>query len=84
MHLNLIIDSKYNPKEIRDLVFKNEEAWVGSFDVDLWDILIAFKLFPSLSQIRKDPKWSKLREIPQGCTEYCIGKLKHQIRIVKL
>jgi hypothetical protein len=48
---------------------------------DMWDLLAHLKLFPSKSQVRKDPKWGAITAIPLGWTEFQFGKKRIAVSI---
>ena len=52
-------------------------------DVDFYDILVKSNVFQSRSSARKDQKWGLLKDIPDGWSEYVLGKKKIKVYIMK-
>ena len=65
-------------------LFNDEPVTVLPNGTDFHDILVLLGVFPSKSQVRKDPKWGSQQEIPEGFTTWHrVGKLRLRIDILR-
>ena len=63
------------------LFFDNEEVIPISTNKNMYDILVMTNIFSSKSQARKN--WAKTgANIPEGFSDFIVGKLKHRICIL--
>lgn len=79
--LNIIIRTSSVQEGDRELLFPDDEM-VHIFDQeqkDIFDLLIILGAFPSKSQARKN--WNGPKEIPEGWSEFFVGKLKRHLCI---
>lgn len=78
--LNILILGNIEPGDVAALFPKGEsiEAFRPE-EVDIFDLLVKLGAFPSKSQARKN--WKGPTEIPQGWSEFTIGKMKRKLCI---
>jgi len=77
---NFLVGNDYVVGDERDLFFCGEPVTVLPAGADMFDVLVAAKIFSSRSQARKD---GRDREIPQGWSDFVAGKLRARICIFK-
>ena len=78
---NYIVNKSGLIGDEQNLFFSGEPVEFINNDVTLIDLLVENKVFPSKKQAFKN--W-KQKEIPQGFSEFVIGKLKNRITILNL
>lgn len=88
LDLNIIIDNGLARKEDESLFFGDLEGntpeifWMPP-STNMIDILAQSKIFASKGQAKKNG-WADKSEIPEGFSEFTVGKLKHRITILKV
>jgi len=80
--LNVIVDNgNSDPKDLwlfaDDNGVNDQEVMVVSPTVDIFDLLLMLRVFPSKGQARKNWKYGTI--IPDGWSEFKIGKFKHHL-----
>ena len=66
----------------KDLFFQGDTVEYLDPTVNMWDVLVKCNIFPSKGQAKKDVKWKDKSVIPEGFTEFIVGKFKHKIFIL--
>lgn len=83
---NIIVETE-NFRESDILLFFGEENPPNLIRIpesfDMWDLLVELSLFPSKGQARKDGKWGKFLEIPNGWSEFSFGKKRIGVFVLK-
>jgi len=78
-HLNVIVDNGNVLPTDKERLFGDEEVVVVSEDTTMFDLLVMLGSFSSKSQARKN--WTAGAKIPDGWSEFFVGKLKRHLCI---
>jgi hypothetical protein len=77
---NYVIDNGHVEDDDIEMLFGEEDVELLDPTVDMLDVLVRAKVFPSKGRARKNG-WQGREDIPPGWTEFTIGKRKHKIFI---
>ena len=77
---NFIVANDFAKDTDRPFFFEDEEVNTLTVDNDMLDVLVIAKIFSSRGQAKKNG-WAGKEVIPNGWTEFTVGKKKHQIFI---
>tara|TARA_R100000808_G_C2151839_1_gene161009 strand:- start:2662 stop:2970 length:309 start_codon:yes stop_codon:yes gene_type:complete len=81
-----IVDNDFRVGDEHELFFQcpAEDVTVLPETATMLDVLVQVGIFKSKSQARKDPKWGKNLEIPQGFTHFPkLGKKRRDVAILR-
>lgn len=78
-YLNVVVENEYFKEEDIELLFETDEEVKRVTNIDIFDLLIELGSFTSKSQAKKN--WKGPHQIPNGWSEFTIGKLKRKLCI---
>jgi len=78
-YLNVIVNSENIKDGDKELIFGEEDVIFISKDTSIFDLLVMIGVFSSKGQAKKN--WNGAKELPNGYSEFYVGKLKRQLSI---